>query len=149
MKNMNEPRTEYLDTIKLSNGDIIKRYKHYFSGKMEITESLIETIYKRVEQVFIAKMNHKPDRITLDEGYFTGSYSYGVAYGGQETESCSIYPNELTMDLDDIVKKREKREKLAKEEQDRTNKIRWAKDDERKKRERKANFEKLKKEFGS
>jgi len=38
---MEGKRVEYLDTIKLSNGDIIKRYKHYFSGKMEIIEEII------------------------------------------------------------------------------------------------------------
>lgn len=116
---------------------------------MEITESLIETLYKRVEQVFIAKMNHKPHRITLEEGYFTGSYSYGVAYGGQETESCCIYPSELTKDLDEIVKEREEKERLEKAELDRTNKIRWAKEEKRKKEARKREFEKLKKEFES
>tara|TARA_R110002049_G_C9177884_1_gene563238 strand:- start:1291 stop:1641 length:351 start_codon:yes stop_codon:yes gene_type:complete len=116
---------------------------------MEITETLIETIYKRVEQVFIAKMNHKPDRITLEEGYFYGSYTYGVAYGGQETEFCSIYPSELTKDLDEIVKEREEKERIAKEELDRTNKIRWAKEEEIRKQKRKQEFEKLKKEFGS
>lgn len=40
---MNEPRVEYLDTIKLSNGSVIKRYKHYFSGKMEIIEEVISS----------------------------------------------------------------------------------------------------------
>lgn len=34
----NEPRTEFLDKIKLSNGRTIERYRHYFSGKMEIIE---------------------------------------------------------------------------------------------------------------
>ena len=38
---MNEPRTKYLDTITLSDGSIIKRYKYYFSGKMEIIEEYI------------------------------------------------------------------------------------------------------------
>jgi hypothetical protein len=33
-----EPRTEFLDKIKLSNGRTIERYRHYFSGKMEIIE---------------------------------------------------------------------------------------------------------------
>ena len=116
---------------------------------MKITESLIETLYKRVEQVFIAKMNHKPHRITLDEGYFTGSYTYSVAYGGQETEYCTIYPNELSKDLDEIVKEREEKERLEKVELYRKNKIRWAEEDERKKRKRKEQFEKLKKEFES
>lgn len=32
---------EFLDRIKLSNGRIIERYKHYFSGKMEIVEIFI------------------------------------------------------------------------------------------------------------
>ena len=38
---MEEPRIEYLDTITLSDGRLIKRYKHYFSGKMEIKEVYI------------------------------------------------------------------------------------------------------------
>ena len=36
-----EEGTEYLDTIKLSNGSVINRYKHFFSGKMEIIEVYI------------------------------------------------------------------------------------------------------------
>ena len=114
---------------------------------MEITESLIETIYKRVEQVFIAKMNHKPETLTLEDGYFTGHYSYGIAYGGRETEHCTIYPNELTKDLDKIVEERKEKERIAKEKLDAENKIRWAKQDEIKKEKRKREYEKLKKEF--
>lgn len=32
---------EYLDTIELPDGTVIKRYKKYFSGKMEIVEEII------------------------------------------------------------------------------------------------------------
>lgn len=39
----NEPRTEFLDKIKLSNGRTIERYRHYFSGKMEIIEVSISS----------------------------------------------------------------------------------------------------------
>jgi hypothetical protein len=38
---MKFPRVEYFDTITLSDGSIIKRYKHYFSGKMEIIEEYV------------------------------------------------------------------------------------------------------------
>ena len=37
----NEPRTEFLDRVKLSNGRTIERYRHYFSGKMEIIEVVV------------------------------------------------------------------------------------------------------------
>jgi hypothetical protein len=38
---MYENKFVFLDRIKLSNGKTIERYKHYFSGKMEIVEILI------------------------------------------------------------------------------------------------------------
>lgn len=55
----------------------------------EITEELLLKIRQRVEQVFLAKENYKPDTISMnDDGSFYCSKSWNVSYGGTESVYC-------------------------------------------------------------
>jgi hypothetical protein len=115
---------------------------------MEITPEVLNQIYERAEQVFLAKTGHKPQSIKLDsDGKLHCYRSFSISYGGEETISRTLNAFDLTADLDQLIEKRKVHEAKKKEEQqiknDKAKKI----EDERKLRERKAQFEKLKKEF--
>jgi hypothetical protein len=115
---------------------------------MEITDELLQTIYKRVEQVFFAKQNHKLDTVEMwDDGSFNCSYSYGISYGGTETVTEHITAADLTADLDELVKIREAKEEVEQQEQEKRQKENNARYKREQKAKRLADYNKLKKEF--
>jgi hypothetical protein len=112
---------------------------------MEITDELLQTIRKRLEQVFFAKTNHKLNTIQMyGDGSFYCSYSYGISYGGTETDGEHITAKDLTADLDELVKIREAKEEIERQEREKRQKENTARY-EREKAKRLADFEKLKK----
>lgn len=117
---------------------------------MEITDELLQTIRKRLKQVFFAKTNHKLDTIEMyEDGSFYCSYSYGISYGGTETVGEHITAKDLTADLDELVKIREAKEEIERQEQEKRQKENNARYEREQKAKRLADFERLKKEFGN
>lgn len=54
---MKEPRIEYQDKVETSNG-VVYRYRHYFSGKMEIIETKSPMHGIRVCSTEVKNRNH-------------------------------------------------------------------------------------------
>lgn len=115
---------------------------------MEITEELLQTIYERVQQVFFAKTNQKPDNIEMFEDGFSCSKSWQVSYGGTETISEYITAKDLTSDLDEMVKERKAKEEAERQEREKIQKENNARYERQQKAKREAEYIKLKKEFG-
>lgn len=113
---------------------------------MELTENLLETIYKRAMQYCVAKYGSEADEIELEDGYLQVNF---VSYccGDRDVESHTINAECLTQDLDKVYDERMKEEAEARvkreAERKRQEKIRK----ERELRQRKAKYEELKKEF--
>lgn len=113
-----------------------------------ITTDLLKLIFERAEQYAIAKYNKSPDYIRLDEdGDIRLIYEYRDCCGGWDTDYYDVKANELNSDLDTLIKERkeiEEKQRIAdelKREKDRIETL------EREKRNRYAEFLKLKKEF--
>lgn len=117
---------------------------------MEITDELLQTIRKRLEQVFFAKTNHKLDTIEMyEDGSFYCSYSYNISYGGTETVVEHVTAKDLTSDLDELVKIRKAKEEIERQERKKRQKENKDRYEREQKAKRFAEFEKLKKEFGN
>lgn len=115
---------------------------------MEITSELLKTIRERLEQVFLAKTGCELDDISMyEDGSFYCSKTWNVSYGGTETEGKHITAEDLTADLDDMIKVRKAEEEVKRQEDEKRQK---ANNDRRRrieKEKRKAEYDKLKKEF--
>jgi len=114
---------------------------------MEITTSYLKTIYDRAIAYATAKYGSEPDEIKFtDEGEIRVSWT---DYGGGELDFEYITAENLTADLDEVIKERAERlerERLASIERQRIeNENRLI----REKAERKAQYLRLQKEFGS
>lgn len=113
---------------------------------MEITENLIEKIYRRAMQYCVAKYGSEADEIELEDGCLQVNF---VSYccGDRYVESHTINTECLTQDLDKVYDERMKAESEARikreAERKRQEKIRK----ERETRQRKAKYDELKKEF--
>jgi hypothetical protein len=113
---------------------------------MEITEKILETIFKRTDQYCLAKYGSEADEITLENGYIIVNF---VDYhcGDRDVVSHTITVDCLTKDLDKIYEERkeeeEKRRKERKAERIKQQKLR----EEREKKQRRLKYEELKKEF--
>ena len=117
---------------------------------MEITDKLLQTIHKRLEQVFFAKTDCKLDTIVMyEDGSFYCSYSYNISYGGVETIGEHITAKDLTADIDKLVKIREAKEEIERQEREKRQKENKDRYEREQKAKRFAEFEKLKKEFGN
>lgn len=114
---------------------------------MEISEELIETIYKRAMQYCVAKYGKEPGEIHIDEGSFKAVFGY-TCYGEYNEDQEYFGVDCLTADLDEVYEQRMQAEaeeqKKREAESKRQNKIR----EEANQRNRKAEYLKLKKEFG-
>lgn len=115
---------------------------------MEISNELLEKIYERLEQVFFAKTNYKPDTVQMYEGgSFYCSKSWNVSYGGTETEGLHITAADLNTDLDELVKERKDKEEIDRLHNEKRQKENNARYEKEQKEKRLAEFNKLKKEF--
>jgi len=115
---------------------------------MEITEELLKTIRERLEQVYFAKTNSKPDTIEMyDDGSYYCSETWNVSYGGTETRGEHITAKDLTADLDEMVVIRKVKEEVEKQEQEKRQKANNLRYKREEKAKREAEYNKLKKEF--
>jgi len=115
---------------------------------MEITQELLITLRKRLEQVYFAKTNDHLDNITmLEDGSFDCSKTYSISYGGTEIISENITSEDLTADLDELVKIREAKEEIERKERDKRDKENNERYERERKAERLAKYKELKKEF--
>jgi hypothetical protein len=115
---------------------------------MELTDELLQTICKRLEQVFFAKTNCKLDNIEMySDGSFYCTKTWNVSYGGTETIGEHITAKDLTADLDEMVKVREAKEEVEKREQEKRQKEKAEVYERQQQAKRKAEYDKLKKEF--
>ena len=111
---------------------------------MEITEELIQTIYKRANEFCIAKYGKEPDRFQI---FSDGICAIWTDYEGCEKDSEYITGADLTADLDEVAKEREillEKERIAREKYNNEQRI---KNEEYLKGQRKADYLRLKKEF--
>jgi len=116
---------------------------------MEVTEEILKTLYKRLEQVYFAKTKNKPDTISLQEdGSFLCEHSYSISYGGTEVVSEYITSDELTADLDELVKIREAKEEEERIQDEKRRKERQEKFEREQRELRHSQYLKLEKEFG-
>jgi hypothetical protein len=116
---------------------------------MEITTKLLETIYNRVEQIYLAKTNSTPDSIELtSNGDFYCNESWSTSYGGIDYRSEIVTAEDLTTDLDELIKIRKDKEEVERQEQEKRQKENNERYKQEEKIKRFAEFEKLKKEFG-
>jgi len=98
--------------------------------------------------VFFAKQKHKLDTVKLQhDGSFICSYSYCISYGGTETVTEYITSSDLTADLDELVKEREAKEEIERQEAVKRQKENNARYEREQKEKRLADYNKLKKEF--
>ena len=113
---------------------------------MEITNEILQTIYKRAIQYSINRFGKEPDKIELNDEYLEAVWE-NYKCGDYDIEKQFISAENLSENLDEVYKKRiqELEEKRIQEE------IRRKKEEEeRKKREKECRFQdylKLKKEF--
>lgn len=116
---------------------------------MEITTELLQTINQRVYQYCLAKYNAEPCDITIDDDgiihvdigeYFRGEWE-GRAY--------EIKAEDLTTDLDILIKERVERDRIRKIEQELQREKDRIKREEQDKRNRHTQYLQLKKEFES
>ena len=119
---------------------------------MEITNDLLEKIYERLEQVFFAKTEYKPDTVQMYEGgSFYCSKSWDVSYGGTEIEGLLITASDLNADLnadlDELVKERKAKEEIDRLHNEKRQKENNARYEKEQKGKRLTEFNKLKKEF--
>jgi len=118
---------------------------------MIITEEILLTIYKKAEQVALAKHggNEKPHSIRLTvEGNIEAECIH-CRYGDWETETEYITADELNSDLDAIIEERLKEENRAAEMRKKEREEMERREQVRQKEERRRQFEQLKKEFGN
>ena len=115
---------------------------------MKITDELLKTLYERLEQVFFAKTEYKPDTVQMYEsGSFYCSKSWNVSYGGIETEGLHITAADLNSDLDEFVKERKAKQEIDRLHNEKRQKENNARHEKEKKEKRLVEFNKLKKEF--
>ncbi len=115
---------------------------------MEITTELLKTIYERVAQVFNAKTGFTPDKIKMyEEGSFYASKRWSIAYGGTEEQGIHICAEDLTVDLDELVKERKANEEAERVANEKIQKDRQLKYEEEQKQKRQQQYLELKKEF--
>lgn len=115
---------------------------------MEITQELLQTLHNRLVQVFLAKTNNTPDNIEMyEDGSFYCSRSWNISYGGIETISEVISAEDLTADLDELVKIRKINEEKKRLEDEKIHKEINARYEAEQKANRRIQYEKLKKEF--
>jgi hypothetical protein len=115
---------------------------------MEITQELLQLIRERLEQVYFAKTNHKPDTIEMyDDGSFYCSETWNVSYGGTETRGEHITAEDLTSDLDEMVVIRKAKEEVERQEQEKIQKANNLRYEREQREKREAEYNKLKKEF--
>tara|TARA_R110000868_G_scaffold44082_1_gene147632 strand:+ start:1661 stop:2032 length:372 start_codon:yes stop_codon:yes gene_type:complete len=116
--------------------------------KVEITSELLKSIRERLEQVFIAKTGTKLEVISMyEDGSFYCYKTWAVSYGGTEIEGKHIKAEDLSADLDDIIKVRKAEEEVKRQENEKRQK---QNNDTRiriEKEKRKAEYYKLKSEF--
>ena len=115
---------------------------------MEITAEQLKTIRERVEQVFFAKTGYKPDCVEIEEdGQFYCQHSWSSC-GDTEWITEYIGIDELTSDLDILIKERREREEAARIIREQKAIADRARHEEVKKAERKRQYEALRSEFG-
>lgn len=116
---------------------------------MEITDEMLETIYKRAYAYYEAEYGHQPDEIYFDEdGEFRGRHEYYIGCGDYASEDHLITTYNLTEDLEEVYKQAREMERIREEER----RKRIKKEQEQKEKEakeiRRREYLKLKKEFG-
>lgn len=113
---------------------------------MELTSELLRTIYIRANQFCFAKYGKEADRLHIDEYGNIEAMWYGRERGDEDYET--ITTEMLTADLDEVAKQRE----IENEIQRTKERIRQAERDkqreEQQRQQRKADYLRLKKEFG-
>ncbi len=111
--------------------------------KAEITDELLLTIRERLEQVFTAKTGGKLEEIEMNaDGSFICSNTWG-----HDPVIETITANDLTSDLDEIIRVRKANEEFERLENIRLRNERMMQYEAEEKLKRKIQYEKLKKEF--
>lgn len=114
---------------------------------MNFTSELLETLENRTNEYCKAKFGKEPDSVELEDGQLLVIYTH-YCCGDVDEESYYIDPEKLSDDLDKLYEERKAKEaeeaRKREIERKRQEKIRA----EREKRNRKAQYLQLKKEFG-
>ena len=113
---------------------------------MKITDELIETIYQRATEYCIAKYGREPDRLRLNEGDLKADY-IRYSCGDEDVDSYIINASNLTEDLDKVYDDRMKAKEEKRLQVMAELKKQQAFSVEQATRQRKIQYEKLKKEF--
>ncbi len=112
---------------------------------MEITEELLKTLYKRVEQVYLARRNFKPDDVEFhDDGIF---YCHTLDYDREHICQEYISASDLSADLDKIIEERIKQEEIERKANEEQRKKQAEYRAKKEKDERMQKYLELKKEF--
>jgi hypothetical protein len=113
-----------------------------------MTAELLQAIYKRIEEVYFAKTNYKPDTIQLlSDGTFYCSTTHDLAYGNTEVDFEIISAEDLTDNLDRLIEIREQKEAEKIIRQAKTNEDNEKRYKEEERSKRLMQYNKLKKEF--
>jgi hypothetical protein len=78
---------------------------------MDITEEVLETIYRRAIAYCVAKHGSEPSELELEDGYLEAGYET-YCCGESETEYHNISAECLTQDLDEVHAEREKQKEI-------------------------------------